>query len=79
MSDTASTADPLATQARLQDVRLRILNGERVPPDEMRELLSDIRRDRENAARLGRKGTTKRKPAAAGAVNVNLDELFPTQ
>lgn len=71
--------DALATQTRLQDIRLRILNGDRVQPDEMRELLSDLRRDRENASR----SRTRAKAKGAGSVGgskpaIDLNELFPT-
>lgn len=63
------------TIAHLQDIRIRVLNRERVTPAEMRDLLSDLRRDRENTAKTARSATAKKKAATA---SLSLDQLFPS-
>lgn len=76
----ASPPDILTAQVALADIRLRIINGERVPPEEMRMMLDDLRRSRENTARMARSATAKAKRAssAAAGVSLSLDDLFPT-
>lgn len=72
MSDSSS----LDTLARLQDVRLRVFNRERISPEDMRALLLDIDRDRGNAARAGAKNRAAAKKAAAAPAPLNLADLF---
>lgn len=75
-TDTSS----LDTLARLQDVRLRVFNRERVTPEEMRLLLLDIVRDRENASRAGAKSRAAAKKAAATpAPALDINTLFGTK
>lgn len=77
---TVDTADPLVTQARLSDIRTRILARVPVTPAEMRDLLADIRRDRDNATRAARSAAaTRRRQAAqptAAAPAISIDTLF---
>lgn len=72
---TSSMPNDIDTIAHLQDIRIRVLNRERVTPAEMRDLLSDLRRDRENTAKTARSATAKKKAATA---SLSLDQLFPS-
>jgi hypothetical protein len=76
----------LDTLSRLQDIRLRVFNRERISPAEMRTLLLDIMRDRENAAHAGAKARTAAKKAAGSAtaataapVQLDINALFGPQ
>ncbi len=62
----------LDTLSRLQDIRLRIANRERIEPAEMRAILLDIARDRESASKLGARNRAAAKKAT-GATPVQLD------
>lgn len=78
MTDHTDTSS-LDTLARLQDIRLRVYNRERITPAEMRTLLLDIMRDRENASRAGAKARTAAKKAASSApVTLDINQLFGT-
>jgi hypothetical protein len=66
----------LDTLSRLNDVRLRVFNRERVSPEEMRLLILDIVRDRENASRAGAKSRAAAKKAASAPTPLNLADLF---
>lgn len=66
-------SDSLDTLARLQDIRLRVFNRERISPQEMRALLLDICRDRENASRAGAKARTAARKAAGTTTAPTLD------
>lgn len=70
----------LDTLSRLQDIRTRVLARERVTPDEMREMLSDLRRDRESASKAGAVARKAQKSAGfAGArATFTVDSLFPS-
>jgi hypothetical protein len=70
---------PSDTASRLLDIRLRIHNRERITPAEMRSILLDIARDRENAAKYAARDKRAAKRAASGATpapSLNLDEMF---
>ena len=73
MSDT-----PTDTASRLLDIRLRIHNRERITPAEMRAILLDIARDRENAAKYAARDRRAAKKTAAGgsAPSINVNDLF---
>lgn len=71
--------DTLDTLSRLQDIRLRICNRERVSPEEMHSLLLDIMRDREATARVAPKArAAARKAVAADKPPLSIDDLFGT-
>lgn len=63
----------LATQARLADIRLRVINRETVTRDEYRDLLLDLRRDRDNTARSGRAATVAKRKASIAVTPATLD------
>ena len=67
-------SDSLDTLASLQDIRLRVYNRERISPAEMRKLLLDICRDRENASKAGARNRAAAKKAVASTLDIN--ELF---
>lgn len=73
-------SDTLATQARLADIRLRVLNREPVSIDEYRNILSDLRRDRDNTSRTARSATAAKSRAAKSAAkspqSLDLNTLF---
>jgi len=74
MSDTSS----LDTLARLQDIRLRVYNHERISPADMRALLDDIRRDRDSASRASAKTRAAARKAAGAppTAKLDIDSLF---
>lgn len=63
----------LATQARLADIRLRVINRETVTRDEYRSLLLDLRRDRDNTARSGRAAAAAKRKASTAVTPQSLD------
>ena len=75
LDDDISTLD---AQASLADIRLRVLNRERVPPDEMRLLLANLTRSRDNAARAAKSATAakSRENRKAARPQVSLSDLF---
>jgi len=76
MTDHTDTAS-LDTLASLQDIRLRVFNRERISPAEMRKLLLDISRDRENASRAGARSRAAAKKADKSApVQLDINTLF---
>jgi hypothetical protein len=72
MTDTTS----LDTHSLLLDARLRVLNRERVTPEDMRRILLSIAHDRENAARAGARNRAAAKKAVAPTLDI--DTLFGT-
>lgn len=76
--DTAHSQ--LAAQSRLADVRLRVLNRERVPPEEFRSLLLDLMRSREATAAQAKSASARKsrenKKASAPQQTFNLADLF---
>ena len=69
----------LAAQAALADVRLRVLNRERVPPEEFRSLLLDLMRSREATAAQARSATARKSrenKKTAAPTTLNLAQLF---
>jgi hypothetical protein len=74
MSDTTTSLD---THSLLLDARLRVLNRERVTPEDMRRILLSIAHDRENAARAGARNRAAAKKAVA-APTLDIDTLFGT-
>jgi len=77
MSDDTST---LHAQSRLADIRLRVLNRERVPPEEFRELLLDLMHSRDASAAANRASSAAKsranKKSATPARTLNLADLF---
>jgi hypothetical protein len=68
------------TQLRLSDLRLRVLNNERVSAEEFRVLLDDLRRDRESASRASaasRRAVKRASTTLAASPTLSLDTLFP--
>lgn len=73
-------SDTLSVQSRLADIRLRVINREAVGTDEYRDLLLDLRRDRDNTARAARSATTaKRKAQTTTPTTLDLNTLFGTR
>lgn len=66
-------SDTLAVQSRLADIRLRVINREPVSTDEYRDLLSDLRRDRDATARSARSATTAKRKASSSVTPQSLD------
>lgn len=76
-----TTHSTLAAQAALADVRLRVLNRERVPPEEFRSLLLDLMRSRDATAAAAKSASAKKsrenkKASASPQRTLNLAELF---
>ena len=63
----------LDAQAELADIRLRVLNRERVPPEEFRKLLLNLTRARDGAARAAKARENKK----SAKVSLGLTDLFP--
>jgi hypothetical protein len=79
MPDDTST---LHAQAALADVRLRVLNRERVPPEEFRSLLLDLMHSRDASAAANRsasaaKSRANKKSASATPVRTLADLFGP--
>lgn len=77
MNDTASLS--LATQLRLQDIRLRVMNRTSVSKDEYRTLLLDLRKDRESASRASaaaRKIAKAAEKKTAQPLQFDLNSMF---
>ncbi len=76
MDDTST----LHAQAQLADVRLRVLNRERVPPEEFRSLLLDLMHSRDASAAASRSASAAKsranKKVSAPSRSLNLAELF---
>lgn len=69
--------DLLDTQLALADIRTRVLAGERLSASEMRTLLNDLRRDRENASRASAKARRDAARASAPSkASTALEGLF---
>lgn len=72
--------DTLAVQSRLADIRLRVINREEVSRDEYRDLLTDLRKDRDNTARAARSATAAKtranKSATVTPKSLDLNTLF---
>lgn len=71
----------LDTQARLADIRLRVINREPISTDEYRSLLLDLRRDRDNTARNARSATAAKRrentrSATVAPQTLDLNTLF---
>lgn len=66
-TDAGISTSTLEVQARLSDIRTRVLAGGRVSAAVMRELLDDLRRDRDNTRKVAAKVRTAAKRAAPGA------------
>ncbi len=72
----------LHAQAALADVRLRVLNRERVPPEEFRSLLLDLMHSRDASAAANRaasatKSRANRKSASATPTRTLADLFGP--
>jgi hypothetical protein len=69
----------LDAQAELADIRLRVLNRERVPPEEFRKLLLNLTRARDGAARAAKSATAakSRENKKSAKVSLGLTDLFP--
>lgn len=81
--DEVATLPPLSTldtQAKLADIRMRVLSGEQVSPMEYRQLLDDLRRDREATAKASAKAARDvrkaNKPTTPSGGDLTLDKLF---
>ncbi len=69
----------LHAQAALADVRLRVLNRERVPPEEFRSLLLDLMHSRDASAAANRSASaakSRAKKVSAPSRTLNLADLF---
>lgn len=73
-------SDTLSVQSRLADIRLRVINREEVTRDEYRDLLNDLRKDRDNTARAARSATAAKsranKSSAQTPQSLDLNTLF---
>lgn len=85
MSDTDEAVSPLAAQAELADIRVRVLARERVEPAEFRKLLANLTSARDGAARASKAATAAKsrenKKAATTSTrkSLALTDLFPPQ
>lgn len=72
----------LDTQAKLADIRMRVLAGEQVSPMEYRQLLDDLRSDREATAKASAKASREVRKANKSTTtpdsggDLTLDKLF---
>lgn len=75
MPDDTST---LHAQASLADIRLRVLNRERVPPEEFRSLLLDLMRSRDATAAAAKSASATKSRASKrlSAPTRTLADLF---
>lgn len=71
-------SDTLSTQSRLADIRLRVINREIVTTDEYRDLLLDLRRDRDATARNARSASAAKRKAntVKPPQSLDLNTLF---
>lgn len=58
-----SESDPQALARRLNDLRVRVLAGEEVTPEEYKEIIADLRRARVTAAQSASGRPRKQAPA----------------
>lgn len=75
MAGLGTLDDPLTTQVRLADLRLRVLNNQPVSPTEYRDILMDLRRHRVGAAAASSKARRAATKTTA-ASPINLIDLF---
>lgn len=70
--------DILTTQARLADLRIRVLNNQPIEPSEYRDLLMDLRRHRVTAAAASSKArrTATKTMSGGGKPTIDINDMF---
>jgi len=76
MTDADAPDDILTTQARLADLRIRVLSNQPVSPTEYRDLLLDLRRHRQGAAAASAKARRTATKAMSTGPALDLDAMF---